>query len=225
MLVVIFPSHPFCFRQMPKSAGGVCGRAGIFLGSHKCDIIPPQSLHYGAANNTPDKAGRALRASLQVIITFGQIAFCVTARCRREGPGRGLAGPFCQNREGGLAARQPGFAGEGGPAGGGGRSCPTRPRAGCAGPRVFHLSEEGLKIPGVLVCRGHWESCSLASFGAKMWVSLSGKRTTTAIFEGGSSPPSPALSLLSRVNSRTRLKAVLSFQSARPRAKFQVCRL
>lgn len=54
--------------------------AGIFFGSYKCDIIPPQSLHYSAANNTTDKAGMALRASLQVIITFGQIAFCVTER-------------------------------------------------------------------------------------------------------------------------------------------------
>lgn len=50
---------------------GSGARVGILFGSFEGDIIPPQSLHYGAANNTADKAGTALRASLQVIITFG----------------------------------------------------------------------------------------------------------------------------------------------------------
>lgn len=44
---------------------------GILSGSYKCDIIPLQSLHYGAADNATDKAGMPLHASLQVIITFG----------------------------------------------------------------------------------------------------------------------------------------------------------
>lgn len=47
----------------------ICG--GILSGSYKCDIIPPQSSHYSAADNTTDKAGMPLLASLQVIITFG----------------------------------------------------------------------------------------------------------------------------------------------------------
>lgn len=55
----------------PRLLGGMCDLRGILSGSYKRGIIPPQSLHYGAADNTTDKAGMPLHASLQVIITFG----------------------------------------------------------------------------------------------------------------------------------------------------------
>lgn len=157
---------------MPNCAGGRCDLCGHFTWQLQVGYYPSQSLHYGAANNTTDKAGTLLPASLQVIIHLGKLPFVLL----REDSGRGCAGDslglFSGSHKGSLETDR--FA-EGGLAGSGKTGFSPVPQAGCvrsgrcfvlSGSPVSHLPGEGsgFKMKGVWVCRWHGETFFFGQF-------------------------------------------------------------
>lgn len=158
------PLYPFRLSPMPKRAGGRCELCGHFTWQLQVGYYPSQSLHYGAANNTTDKAGMRLPASPQVIIHLGKLPFVLL----RDDSGRGCAGASLglfpePTRE---AWRQTGLQKEAWLAVGKWGPSLAVPRAGCvrsgrcfvlSGSPVSHRPVEGsgFKMKGVWVCRWH----------------------------------------------------------------------
>lgn len=106
-VLILFLCNPFRLSLMPMCAGGRCELCGHFTWQLQVGHYPSQSLHYGSANNTTDKAGMLLPASLQVIIHLGKLPFVLLRddSGRASAGGCGEAGLETDRFPGGLAGR------------------------------------------------------------------------------------------------------------------------